>query len=64
ALDCIPVPDTTPLNYGSHLATMAYGLLLVIESWQLHLSSVMQVFTVLCVATIDSMHVLLIPAEA
>jgi hypothetical protein len=24
---------TTPLSYGSRLATMAYGLLLVIESW-------------------------------
>jgi len=57
-------PNTTPLSYGSRLATMAYGLLLVIESWQLHVSSVTQVLTVLSVATLDSMHVLPIPAEA
>ena len=56
--------SSTPLSYGSRLATMAYGLLLVIESWQLHVSSVAQVLTVLSVATLDSMHVLLIPAEA
>src|SRR5271166_3328019 len=56
--------STTPLSCGSRLATMVYGLLLVIESWQLHVSSVTQVLTVLSVATIDSMHVLPIPAEA
>ena len=50
--------STTPLSYGSGLATMAYGLLLVIESWQLHVLSVTQVLTVLSVATLDSMHVL------
>lgn len=55
---------TTLLSYGSRLATMAHGLLLVIESWQLHVSSVTQVLTVLSVATLDSMHVLPIPAEA
>jgi hypothetical protein len=26
-------PSTTPSSYGSRLATMVYGLLLVIESW-------------------------------
>jgi hypothetical protein len=56
--------NTTPLSYGSRLATMVYGLLLVIESWQLHVSSVTQVLIVLSVATLDSMHVLPIPAEA
>ena len=56
--------STTPLSYGSRLVTMAYGLLLVIESWQLHVLSVTQVLTVLSVATLDSMHVLPIPAEA
>src|SRR5271165_4348659 len=56
--------STTPLSYGSRLATRAYGLLLVIESWQLHVSSVTQVLSVLGVATLDSMHVLPIPAEA
>ncbi len=56
--------STTPLSCGSRLATMAYGLLLVIESWQLYVSSVTQVLTVLSVATLDSMHVLPIPAEA
>ena len=43
---------------------MAYGLLLVIEFWQLDVSSLTQVLTVLSVATLDSMHVLPIPAEA
>ena len=43
---------------------MAYGLLLVIESWQLHVLSVTQVLTVLSVATLDSMHVLPMRAEA
>ena len=60
----VTVSSTTPLSYGSHLATVTYGLLLVIESWQLHVSSVTQVLTVLSVATLDSMHVLSIPAEA
>jgi hypothetical protein len=56
--------STTPLSYGRRLATMVYGLLVVIESWQLHVSSVTQVLTVLSIATFDSMHVLPIPAEA
>jgi len=56
--------STTPLSYGSRLATIVYGLLLVIESWQLHVSIVTQVLTVLRVATLDSMHVIPIPAEA
>ncbi len=43
---------------------MVYGLLVVIDSWQLHVSSVTQVFTVLSIATFDSMYVLPIPAEA
>ena len=56
--------STTSLSYGSRLATMVYGLLLVIESWQLHVSSVTQVLTVLSVAPLDSMHILPVPAEA
>ena len=56
--------STTPLSCGSRLATMVYGLLLVIESWQMHVSSVTQVLTVLSIATLDSIHVLPIPAEA
>jgi len=60
----VTLPNTTPLSCGSRLATMVYGLLLVIESWQLHVSSVTQVLTVLSIATLDSMHVLPIPTEA